>query len=182
MLNQIEVSPTGFRRLNSHEVMAVSGGTENNIVVIGNSGDAWTISVTAEDLALIGSFGAGAGPVLPGTTDVFGGDDGGGGGGIPITNIPNADEAGCPNGQTCTPVEGTNDMFVRGEDGKLYLSPQGIERAQNGADTNWWGVAIDLVIIVGGSLGGVGAGVVGVLGGLLGITGAQLKELLEFED
>ncbi|MEM1197013.1 MAG: hypothetical protein AAGH57_12975 [Pseudomonadota bacterium] len=41
------------------------------------------MSVSADELATIGIFGLGGGPVLPGTTDVFGGDNGGGGGQLP---------------------------------------------------------------------------------------------------
>uniref|UniRef100_UPI001F480EEF hypothetical protein n=1 Tax=Trichormus sp. NMC-1 TaxID=1853259 RepID=UPI001F480EEF len=83
----------------------------------------------------------------------------------------------CPPGMTCTPVEGANDMFVRGSDGKLYLSPNGVERAQTGADTDWWGVAIDLAKIVAGGLGGIGAGVLGVIAGMIGIAADTLEDL-----
>jgi hypothetical protein len=44
-------------------------------------------------------------------------------------------------------------------------------RYQGGADIDWAQVAKDLLLITGGSLGSVGAGVVGIVGSFLGIGG-----------
>lgn len=72
---------SGFRDLSAKEQINVAG--SGDIIVTGNSGDVWTVSVTPGDLALIGIFDMGGGGP-PSTTDQFGGDGGGGGGGGPL--------------------------------------------------------------------------------------------------
>jgi hypothetical protein len=158
------------------ELQSVSGGL-NEIIVTGSPpGNIFGGGA--------GGGGGGSGNETGNSPDVQLAPDGGGGGfgGLPpLTTIPDAQEGACPPNITCTPVEGANDMFVRGSDGKIYLSPTGVERAQSGADIDWWGVAVDLAIIVGGGLAGVGASVIGVIGALLGIAGATLAELLDID-
>jgi hypothetical protein len=75
----------------------------------------------------------------------------------------------CPAGSTCTAVAGTNGMYVRGTNNHIYLSPHGYERFTEGEDTNWAGVARDLLRIAGGSIGGVAPGVLGMVVQALGI-------------
>ena len=72
---------TGFRTLDDNEIEAVSGGA---IVVIGTRTPDGCVSVTSDDLALIGVFGAGPDINLPGTHDTFPGDGGAGGGEGPV--------------------------------------------------------------------------------------------------
>lgn len=167
----------GFRLLSANELVAVSGGTDT-IIVTGERPDPWTTSIYPEDFWMYPElFGGGA---ASGFGD-YGAGDGGGG---TLASDPDASdgEGGCPEGMACTPVEGANDMYVRGEDGKLYFSETGLERIANGSDVNWWGVAADLAIIAGGALGAVGAGVIGVIAMMLGVTGAAIKETFGLSD
>ncbi|MBA4767222.1 MAG: hypothetical protein H2049_06230 [Porphyrobacter sp.] len=163
-----------FRALTDEELQFVSGGAD--IVVTAPRPPSGGGGGGFPGFDWGGGWGGGGGS----GNDYGGGGGGGDPGGLPpITSIPDAKDAACPPGMTCTPLEGTNDMFVRGSDGKVYFSPTGVERAQNGADTNWWGVITDLAIIVGGSLAGLNPSVLNVLGALIGVAGVTLEEYFQ---
>jgi hypothetical protein len=72
---QIEKSG-GFRELQEFEVAAVSGGT-GEIIVTGTRGNDGWISITPEDLALVGIFGFGDPNTFGSVTETAPGDGGG---------------------------------------------------------------------------------------------------------
>ena len=79
MTYQTHVKVAGLREISPRELEEVSGGQDNNIIVTGNRGDTWTVSITPDDLAILGIFNFGSGPSLPGTTQEAPGDGGSGG-------------------------------------------------------------------------------------------------------
>lgn len=159
---------SGFRALEPNETMVVSGGWTNEDDTIPGAGGFQNPQIEYFSATGIWIDDAVVADALVSTM---------GGTGFGTGGNPDAVNHGCPTNQTCTPVEGANDMYVRGEDGKIYLSEKGIERAVNGADIDWWGVAADLMIIVSGSVAGVGAGVLGIVMGMIGMTGKTMNEL-----
>lgn len=76
----------------------------------------------------------------------------------------------CPEGHICIP-EGPNGMFERSTtDGKLYFTPEGLERFNTSPDIDHAAVFVQLLKIAGYSLAGIGASAVNVIGATLGIT------------
>ena len=81
------------------------------------------------------------------------------------------DDLVCPLEHTCTPAGDAAGMYVRDTaDGKVYFSEFGWQRYDEGADIDWVGVVKDLLIIVGGSIGGTG-GLFSAVSQMLGVAG-----------
>ena len=77
-----------------------------------------------------------------------------------------------PANAACVPAGDATGMFVKDTaTNNIYFSQAGYDRAINGADTYWAGVAGDLLRIAGQSAGAVGLGVIGILAYFADLSG-----------
>ena len=157
MLQKLMMSETTFRVLSDGELEMVGGGDaprrEDDIYGVGSQ-----FQQTQEEW--LQAWG------------IWNNEDGAGSG---------QNESGlCPVNHTCVTVEGSNGMYVRDTaDNKLYFSPEGLERFNNPtlSQVDYWQLVGDLLFIAGGSLAGVGTGVVAIVGGLMAVAGETMGDL-----
>jgi hypothetical protein len=150
-----------LRELTIDELGHVSGGT---IVVIGSPPKPTTSGGGIDPMAwaaLVDALSTDWMSVMAVTTASAPGDDGGG-----SEVDPNSKEANtCPPGSICVPAGDAKGHFVKDTStGKIYMTDKGWDFYNNGVDTDWAGVARDLLMIIGGGIGGAGGGLAAVAG------------------